>query len=201
MIASLTGILKSKSPTEVVIDVNGVGYSVSISLSTYSKLGDINSSVHLLTHLHVREDLMQLFGFATEAERQLFRQLISITGIGPRTAQGILSGMSAADLQNYIASGNITALTAVPGVGRRTAERLVMELRDKIGKADKTLDSSTAPGDKNAEIRNEALLALTSLGYNRLAAEKAIRMALKDAGENKLGVEELIKKALKYSGV
>ncbi len=201
MIASLTGILKSKSPIEVLVDVNGVGYSVSISLSTYSKLSDINSTVHLLTHLHVREDLMQLFGFATEAERQLFRQLISITGIGPKTAQGILSGMSAADLQNYIASGNISALTAVPGVGRRTAERLVMELRDKIGKADKTLDSATAPGDKNAEIRNEALLALTSLGYNRLAAEKAIRMALKDAGENRLGVEELIKKALKYSGV
>lgn len=201
MIASLTGILKSKSPTEVLVDVNGVGYSVSISLSTYSKLSDINSSVHLLTHLHVREDLMQLFGFATEAERQLFRQLISITGIGPKTAQGILSGMSAADLRDYIASGNISALTAVPGVGRRTAERLVMELRDKIGKFDKTLDSTAVPGDKNADIRNEALLALTSLGYNRLAAEKAIRMALKDAGENKLGVEELIKKALKYSGV
>ena len=200
MIASLTGILRSKSPTDAVLDVNGVGYSLSISLSTYSSLGAIGSSAHLLTHLHVREDLLQLFGFSSEGERQLFKMLISITGIGPKTAQGILSGMSAADLQNYIASGNIQALTAVPGVGRRTAERLVMELRDRIGKTDKMQDSTAAPGDKNADIRNEALLALTSLGYNRLAAEKAIRMALKDAGDDKLSVEELIKKALKYSG-
>jgi holliday junction DNA helicase RuvA len=200
MIASLTGILKSKSPTEVLVDVNGVGYSLSIPLSTYSKIGDVDTSIHLLTHLHVREDVMQLFGFATEAERQLFKQLISITGIGPKTAQGILSGISVADLQEYILSGNVSALTVVPGIGRKTAERLVMELRDKIGKADKGLESAVGSGDKNAEIRNEALLALTSLGYNRLAAEKAIRMALKDAGESKLGVEDLIKRALKHSG-
>jgi Holliday junction DNA helicase RuvA len=200
MIASLTGILKSKSPTEVLVEVNGVGYSLSIPLSTYSKIGDIDTPIHLLTHLHLREDVMQLFGFATEAERQLFKQLISITGIGPKTAQGILSGMSVADLQEYILSGNVSALTSVPGIGRKTAERLVMELRDKIGKADKGFESAVASGDKNAEIRNEALLALTSLGYNRLAAEKAIRMALKDAGESKLGVEDLIKRALKHSG-
>lgn len=199
MIASLTGVLKSKSPTEVVVDVDGVGYAASIPLSTYSKLGEINSSVHLLTHLHVREDAMQLFAFATEGERQLFRQLISITGIGPKTAQGILSGMSVADLQDYIVSGNITALTAVPGIGKKTAERLVIELRDKIGKLDKTLEAAIASGDKNAKIRNEALLALTSLGYNRSAAEKALRMALNDAAGSQLSVEELIKKALKHS--
>jgi Holliday junction DNA helicase RuvA len=147
----------------------------------------------------VREDAVQLFGFATESERQLFRQLISITGIGPKTAQGILSGMSVADLQDYILSGNVTALTAVPGVGRKTAERLVVELRDKIGKPDKGIELPVGLGDKNAEIRNEALLALTSLGYNRLAAEKAIRMALKDSSDTRLGVEELIKRALKHS--
>ncbi len=200
MIASLTGILKSKSPTEVLIEVNGVGYSASIPLSTYSKLGDINSSIHLLTYLHVREDALHLFGFATESERQLFRQLIAITGIGPKTAQGILSGMSVSDLQDSIATGNVAALTSVPGVGRKTAERLVVELRDKIGKTDVMAGGTNTQGDKNAEIRSEALSALTSLGYNRAAAEKAIRMALKDAGENKLGVEDLIKKALKYSG-
>jgi Holliday junction DNA helicase RuvA len=199
MIATLTGILKSKSPTEVLVDVNGIGYSLSIPLSTYSKLGEVNSPIHLLTHLHVREDAVQLFGFATESERQLFRQLISITGIGPKTAQGILSGMSVADLQDYILSGNVTALTAVPGVGRKTAERLVVELRDKIGKPDKGIELPVGLGDKNAEIRNEALLALTSLGYNRLAAEKAIRMALKDSSDTRLGVEELIKRALKHS--
>ncbi len=200
MIASLSGVLKSKSPTEVVVDVNGVGYVLSIPLSTYSRLGEVNAPVHLLTHLHVREDAMQLFGFATDAERLLFRQLISITGIGPKTAQGILSGMSVADLQGSILSGNVNALTAVPGVGRKTAERLVVELRDKIGKPDKTTDTADTTGDKNADVRNEALLALTSLGYNRVNAEKAIRMALSNSVDGALGVEELIKRALKHSG-
>jgi Holliday junction DNA helicase RuvA len=108
--------------------------------------------------------------------------------------------MSVTDLQDYIASGNIAALTAVPGVGRKTAERLVVELRDKIGKLDKSTETAIASGDKNAQVRNEALLALTSLGYNRVSAEKAIRMALSEAGESKLGVEDLIKRALKHSG-
>ncbi len=200
MIASLSGILRSKTPTEILVDVNGVGYALSIPLSTYSQLGEVGTPVRVVTHLHVREDVMQLFGFATEAERQLFRQLISITGIGPKTAQGILSGISVPDLQDYILSGNIAALTAVPGVGRKTAERLVVELRDKVGKLEKAVETAGAGGDRNAEVRNEALLALTSLGYNRVTAEKAIRMALKDAGETKLAVEDLIKRSLKHSG-
>ncbi len=198
MIGSLTGILKSKSPTELLVDVNGVGYLLSIPLSTYSSVGEVNTPIHLLTHLHVREDAMQLFGFATESERQLFRLLIAISGIGPKTAQGILSGMSVADLQDAIASGNIAALTSVPGVGRKTAERLVVELRDKVGKTEK--EPASGAGDRNAEIRNEALLALTSLGYNRIAAEKAIRSALKDSGDSGLSVEDLIKRALKHPG-
>ncbi len=199
MIASLTGILKTKSPTEVLVDVNGVGYAVSIPLSTYSKLGELNSTVQLLTHLHVREDVMQLFGFATETERQLFRLLISITGIGPKTAQGILSSVPGQDLQQHIANGNAAALTSIPGIGRKTAERLIVELKDKVGKIGPSIGIGAAAGDKNAEIRNEALLALTSLGYNRLAAEKAIRLALNDRTTSQLSVEELIKKALKYS--
>ncbi len=200
MIASLTGTLKRKSPTEVLIDVNGVGYSVSIPLSTYSGLGEVDTPIHLLTHLHVREDAMQLFGFGTESERELFRRLIGITGIGPKTAQGILSGISVADLREYIASGNIGALTAVPGVGRKTAERLVVELRDKIGTIGASIGGPVTSSDTNAQVRNEALLALTSLGYNRGAAEKAIRLALQDDRGSKLSVEELIKKALKHSG-
>ncbi len=199
MIASLSGILKGKSPTEVLVDVGGVGYAVSIPISTYSTLGDLNSPVHLLTHLHVREDAMQLYGFATEAERRLFRLLISITGIGPKIAQGILSGISVSDLRQHIIGGNIAALTSIPGIGKKTAERLVVELRDRIGKTDSTSGSTVIPGDKNAEIRNEALLALLSLGYNRAAAEKAIRLALNDGGESDLEIENLIKKALKYS--
>ena len=200
MIASLNGILKGKSPTEVLVDVNGIGYSVSIPLSTYSTLGDLNSPVHLHTHLHVREDMMQLFGFATEAERQLFRLLISITGIGPKIAQGILSGISVPDLRQHIAGGNIAALTSIPGIGKKTAERLIVELRDKIGKIEPSFGAGSVSGDRNAEIRSEALLALTSLGYNRIAAEKALRMAINDSAGSQLSVEDLIKKALKYSG-
>jgi len=198
MIASLTGILKGKSPTEVLVDVNGVGYSLSIPLSTFSKLGDINSTVHLLTHLNVREDALQLFGFATEAERNIFRLLISINGIGPKIAQGILSGIAVQELQQHIAGGNIAALTAIPGIGKKTAERLVVELRDKIGKGGQGV--SFGAEDRNAEIRNEALLALTSLGYNRASSEKALRMALNEAAGRELSVEDLIKRALKHAG-
>ncbi len=200
MIASLTGILKSKSPTEILVDVNGVGFAISVPLSTSSSLGPVESTVRILTHLHVREDAVQLYGFATEPERQLFRHLLSVSGIGPKTALGILSGMSTADLQNHIASGNTAALTAVPGVGKKTAERLIIELREKVGRADKAFQDAIASGDRDAEMRNEALLALTSLGYNRVAAEKAIRMALQGGRERATSVEDLIKKALKYSG-
>jgi len=200
MIASLSGILKRKSPTEILVDVNGIGYAVSIPISTYSTLGDLNSAVHLLTHLHIREDAMQLYGFATEAERSIFKQLISITGIGPKIAQGILSGISVEDLRQFILAGNTAALTSIPGIGRKTAERLIVELRDKISKTDTTGGAGTVPGDNSADIRNEALLALTSLGYNRVAAEKALRMALNDAAGSQLTVEDLIKKALKHSG-
>jgi holliday junction DNA helicase RuvA len=200
MIASLRGILKAKSPTEVLVEVDGVGYAVSIPLSTYSTLGELNSPLQLLTYLHVREDTLQLFGFATEPERRLFRLLISITGIGPKTAQGILSSISAQDLQQHIAGGNVASLTSIPGIGRKTAERLMVELKDKIGKIGPAAGTGTEAGERETEIRNEALLALTSLGYNRAAAEKAIRSALSDGAGPQRTVEELIKKALKYSG-
>ncbi len=199
MIASLSGILKVKSPTEVLIDVHGIGYAVSIPLSTYSTLGDLDSPIQLLTHLHVREDVLQLFGFATESERQLFRLLISVSGIGPKTAQGILSSIGAQDLPQYISGGNAGALTSIPGIGRKTAERLIVELKDKIGKIGPSVGAGAVVSDKSSVIRNEALLALTSLGYNRLAAEKAIRQVLSEGTGPQLSVEELIKKALKYS--
>ena len=133
MISALRGTLISKSPTEVIIDVHGVGYGISIPLSTYERLGETNAQTTLLTYLHVREDIMQLYGFFTEEERSLFRLLISVSGIGPKMAQGILSGIPAGDLKNHITSGNIGALTTIPGVGRKLGERLVVELRDKIG--------------------------------------------------------------------
>lgn len=197
MIASLTGVLKSKAPTEVLVDVNGVGYSVIIPLSTFEKLGDIETRVTLLTYLHVREDAMQLFGFSTEEERFVFRLLISVNGIGPKIAQGILSGISVSDLKLHIAKENISALTAIPGVGRKTAERLIIELRDKIGKADVAAQGTFPRQDGATELRQEALLALTSLGYNRPVAEKALRRVLNEAKGEKLSLQDLIKRALR----
>jgi Holliday junction DNA helicase RuvA len=198
MIASLTGILKVKSPTEILLDVNGIGYAISVPLSTFEILGQTGSTVTLLTHLQVREDALQLYGFASETELVLFKLLISVTGIGPKLAQGILSGMSAPDLRNSIVHGNIGALTAIPGIGKKTAERLVLELRDKVSKAETTSALSIQSSSKE-NVRSQALLALTSLGYSRPVAETAIRKALGDANGADVPIEELIKSALKYS--
>jgi Holliday junction DNA helicase RuvA len=198
MIGSLTGILKIKSPTEVLLDVNGVGYTVIIPLSTFEKLGELGTRITLLTHLHVREDAMQLYGFGTEQERNLFRLMISVSGIGPKIAQGILSGISVTDLQQYIAKSNLSALTAIPGVGKKTAERLVVELRDKVGKIAATAENLPASEDRR-EMREEALLALTSLGYNRPVAEKALRQVLVEANGKELSLQDLIKKALRLT--
>jgi Holliday junction DNA helicase RuvA len=199
MIASLTGILKVKNPTEIVLDVHGVGYAVTIPLSTFEKLGEVGSSATILTYLHVREDAIQLFGFATDEERVCFRLLISVNGIGPKIAQGILSRIAVSDLKQHISKENISALTAIPGVGRKTAERLVIDLRDKIGKIDTAGSASSAQPDGEEELRQEALLALTSLGYNRPIAEKALRQVLTEMKGEKLSLQNLIKKALRYT--
>jgi Holliday junction DNA helicase RuvA len=201
MIASLTGILKYKSPTEILIDVNGIGYTVSIPLSTYEKLGDVGSSISLLTYFHVREDAMQLFGFFSDEERRLFKLLISVSGIGPKIAQSILSGMNVEELKSYLISGNVIALTAIPGVGKKTAERLILELRDKVGKAIADGESISALGMASAMMRAEALQALTSLGYNLQIAEKSIRLVLKETEGSNISLEELVKRALRYTNV
>ncbi|MCX6138737.1 MAG: Holliday junction branch migration protein RuvA [Ignavibacteriales bacterium] len=196
MIAHITGTLQRTSPTAVVIDVQGVGYNVLIPLSTFETLGASGSSVTLLTHLHVREDAMMLFGFATDAERIMFRLLLSISGIGPKIALGILSGIQSADLQRYIVQGNAAALTAIPGVGRKTAERLVLELRDKIGKN----EISATGVDRQAgtsDIRNEALSAMISLGFSRATGESAIRSALAELSGKQYTIQELLKLALR----
>jgi Holliday junction DNA helicase RuvA len=197
MIVSLHGILTKKSPTEIVIDVNGVGYGLSIPLSTYEVIGELQSSVNLLTYLHVREDSFQLFGFATEQERTFFRLLLSVSGIGPRMAQGILSGISVAELRNHIVQGNTGALTAVPGVGRKLAERLVVELREKTAKLglDRIEEKAGIPGEN---VRTEAILALTSLGYSRAVADKAIRDAFVGVNADEMTVELLLRKALRF---
>ena len=198
MIAHLAGKLAEKSPTEIVVDVQGVGYQLFVSLSTSEQLGAVGDDVKVLTHMHVREDAMQLYGFATESERELFRLLINVSGIGPKMAQGILSGLTPDDLRSAILSGNLLALTAISGIGRKTAERLVLELRDKIGK----LQESTpmvVEGSQQMKARAEAVIALMSLGYTRANAEKAVRDVLSETSERDFPVEELVKRALRHT--
>jgi Holliday junction DNA helicase RuvA len=199
MISSLQGILRTKSPTEITIDVNGVGYLVSISLSTYQELKGLNEPVFLLTHLYVRDDAMQLFGFATEEERRIFELLLSVSGIGPRTALGILSGRSPNDLKEAISREDLDALTSMPSIGKKTAERLIVELRDKIV----TLGEATAgePSTQSKERRRaEALMALSALGFPRAVAEKALRQVLSEDATAQLTVEVMVKRALRRTG-
>ncbi|MDH4070612.1 MAG: Holliday junction branch migration protein RuvA [Ignavibacteria bacterium] len=192
MIRVLTGKLVSKSPAEVCLDVGGVGYLLNIPLSTFDQLPEPGAETILQTHLHVREDALQLFGFHTTDELGMFRLLISVSGIGPRLALGILSGTSVTSLRDNLTSGHIPALTAVPGIGKKLAERMVMELRDKTGTP--TGGDSQQP-DPLTNVRAEAVLALLSLGYSRPAAEKAVR----SVQESNATAEDLVKAALRLS--
>jgi len=198
MISQLHGKIICLSPTELILDVNGVGYHLHIPLSTFETLQQAPPEITILTHLHVREDTLQLFGFATEAEKDLFRHLISISGIGPKIAQGILSGLKAEELREAIQTGNVTALTSISGVGRKTAERIILELRNKIGKIE-LAQSPDVPTSAQLKSRSEALVALMSLGYNRQVAERALRNVLQESRGSELTVEELVKRALKHA--
>jgi holliday junction DNA helicase RuvA len=199
MIASIRGTLTFKAPTEVIVDVQGVGYAISIPLSTYATLGDVNSTVMLLTYLHVREDALQLFGFASEEERSIFKLLISVSGIGPRMGQTILSGITVPDLKHHLTSGNLGALTTIPGVGKKLAERLIFELRDKISRIESSGTLPPTSTDKQSQVRSETLLALISLGYSRPVAEKVLLSALKEVSTRDLSVEELIRASLRHA--
>ena len=198
MIASIHGTLIAKSPTEVVIDTGAIAYTISIPLSTYTTLGNLNSAVTLLTYLHVREDVLALYGFSSEEERSIFRLLISVSGIGPRMGQTILSGITVPDLKHHIISGDLGALTTIPGVGKKLAERLIVEVRDKIGRVE-TGALPLAGTDTQSLVRSQALQALTSLGYSRPAAEKALLAALKEKEGNDLTIEALIKASLRHA--
>ncbi len=198
MISFLEGTLVHRTATEIVIDVNGVGYSVHIPLSTFERLRRAEGRVRILTHMHVREDTMQLYGFATEAERELFRLLLSVSGIGPKMAQGILSGLSTDELKNAIGAGNVALLTSIPGVGKKTAERMVIELRDKIGREEPSAPAA-APSSKQMKLRAEALVALMSLGHSRQSAEKALTAVLREAAGQECSLEELIKRSLRHT--
>jgi Holliday junction DNA helicase RuvA len=202
MIAYLTGTLLSKQATSVIVDVGGVGYEVSIPLSTFYELDDTGSRVQLRIYTHVREDALQLYGFKTARERELFLRLISVSGIGPRLGITLLSGMSADEMIASIRNNNLARLTLIPGVGRKTAERLVVELRDKIASlaADELKDEAgvpTVPSGAMIEdaVHSDSLSALVNLGYQRAAAEKAITAALNEGGE--ITVETILRRSLR----
>ncbi len=196
MIAHLTGKLLYKSPEFSLVDVNGVGYQVFIPLSTFYELPECESPVGLHTYTHVREDALQLYGFKTVAEKAMFISLISISGIGPKLALNVLSGIDVAELEEAILKGDVHRICRVPGVGKKTAERIVVELRDKIGKKAPELAVETvARKDEGKKSYDDAVSALVNLGYKKPAAEEALRGVSGDAVEA-ISLEQLLRRAL-----
>ena len=196
MIAYLSGKLLEKHFNTVIVDVGGVGYEVSIPLSTFYELGEVGSEIRLRIYTHVREDAIQLFGFKTMRERELYLRLISVQGIGAKSGITMLSGMSADEIIMAIRTDDLARLTTIPGVGRKTAERLVIELRDKVGELSatsvgKSASTIEAPADS---VFEDALSALTNLGYQRNAAEKALKLAVQEGTE--ISVQKLLRKSL-----
>ncbi|MGE0884347.1 MAG: Holliday junction branch migration protein RuvA [Blastocatellales bacterium] len=182
MIAHITGKLIQKQPNSVIVDVGGVGYELNVPLSTFYDLGELGADVSLRVHTHVREDALQLFGFRTDREKKLFLLLISVSGIGPKLAITVLSGLSAEELVQALRAGNLTKLVGIPGVGKKTAERMLVELKDKVAailppglEEPKGIVAQT--GDA---MREDVISALVNLGYQRSQAEKAVGAAMKE---------------------
>jgi holliday junction DNA helicase RuvA len=191
MIAQLRGTLGDKRPNQVLVDVGGVGYLVHIPLSTFYALGDLHSNVTLLIHTQVREDAISLYGFLSAREKHLFELLISASGVGPVLALKILSGMSVDDLVPAVRSGDLARLTRIPGVGRKTAERMIVELRDKLAAME--IPAQTTPSPTTGS-ENEVVIALTNLGYDRAIAEKAVEAVQHNGSPN--GFEPILRASL-----
>lgn len=200
MIERIRGNLTEKSPTFCVIDCHGVGLGLHISLNTFQRLEKFseNTLVSLYAYLHVREDVLQLYGFADAAEREVFRLLISISGVGPRLAIAVLSGSTTEELRGAIIREDVAMLTRIPGVGKKTAQRLVLELKEKIQKRGdiEKLAAISAVSPQEREKVNEAILALVSLGFKQQEAQIAIDKVIKRSGRD-LTIEEIIKQAFK----
>ena len=193
MIAYLTGNFTTKTPSFVHVDVQGVGYEVQISLNTFSKIQDLKQGT-LLTHLQIKEDGHTLFGFSEIAEKLLFIQLINVNGVGASTARMMLSSMQPSELSNAIASGNAGALEKIKGIGKKSAERIILELRDKMVKAG---HDQTTQGFAHNTLEQDALNALVALGIQKNTAEAALKKAMAGA-EEKTSLESIIKKSLQY---
>ena len=190
MISHINGKLVEKTPTYVVIDCNGVGYKLNISLQTYSSIQTENCK--LLTHLAVKEDSHTLYGFCTSEERNLFRQLISVSGVGPSTARMILSTYSAEEIVNYIITADVSAIQNVKGIGGKTAQRIIIDLKDKVGKGKETSDLLFT---QDNTIKEEALSALLALGFTKKVAYKKMEEVMKNH-EGEITVEDLVRRSL-----
>lgn len=200
MIAQLSGKLIHKQPNTVIIDVGGVGYDVTIPVSTFYELGEPGADVSLKIHTHVREDAIQLFGFWTSREKELFLKLTSVSGVGPKLGITMLSGMPAGELITAITNNDLARLTSIPGVGRKTAERVVVELRDKLAvislearEADRIASRELGPAE--AAVRDDTVSALMALGYPKAISERAVSFALREEGERT--IEAVLKRALR----
>ncbi len=197
MITFLEGIIEEKQPTHVVMNVGGVGYEVIIPLSSYDRLPAMGERCRILTHDHVREDIHQLFGFMTAEERRVFLLLLNVSGVGPKTALSVLSGMTVRELKVAITGSDVKRLSSISGIGKKTAERMVVELRDKFG-AGEVLEAATAgavPPETEIKMR-DAVLALISLGYRRAEAQDMVVRVMSDPGLAGDTVEAVVRKAL-----
>lgn len=189
MIGHLTGKIITIKPTLILLDVNGVGYEIRISINTFERISG-KETISLFIHTSVKEDSITLFGFYSEAEKEMFELLITINGVGPKSALSLLSGISTDDLKQAIVTSNVERMIAVPGIGRKTAERLILELKNKVRDIKDEGISSTKPS-----LQKEALAALSTLGYNYSSSEKAVNKILAELPE--VSLEELIKRSLK----
>jgi Holliday junction DNA helicase RuvA len=192
VIAYLRGRILEKHPNRLVVDVNGVGYDVFVPLSTFYGLGDAGSEIVLRIHTHVREDALALYGFATPLEQDLFERLISISGIGPKLALAVLSGIEPLELMRAIERGDVARLTNIPGVGKKTSERIVLELKDRLPRVPAAAAAAVA---EPSTVRDDVLSALVNLGYHRPLAEKAVASAIKVMPDG--GFERTLKQALR----
>jgi Holliday junction DNA helicase RuvA len=192
VIAYLRGRILDKQPNRIVVDVGGVGYDVFVPLSTFYGLAESGGSVELRIHTHVREDALLLYGFATELEQQLFERLISVSGIGPKVALAVLSGIEPPDLLRAIERADLARLTAIPGVGKKTSERIVLELKDRLPRA--PLAAAGAPPAPSS-LKDDVLSALMNLGYHRPLAERAVDIAASASPDG--GFEGTLRQALR----
>jgi Holliday junction DNA helicase RuvA len=194
MIDSIKGIIYKKEPTFVVMDLNGLRFKINISIATYEKLPAISNEVDLLSYLHVREDILDLYGFATNEERDIFTKLIGVSGIGPRSAITILSGATPSDFRNRIISEDVKSLTVIPGIGPKTAKRIILELKEKFIGEDVDISNLVGIEQTNDDIK-DVIHALTLLGYKRSQIDHALNK-IKEHDSLEGSIEELIKKAL-----